>query len=172
VLVINEIHADPHSTLGDANRDGVSHADQDEFVELVNLDGAALDLSGWRLYDLVELRHVFPAGTLLPHGCGVVVFGGGSPQGSFGGSLVQTASSGYLRLNNSGDLVALLDADGRQVLAYTFGVEGGDDQSLTRSPDLSGPDPLVRHSSAPGSGGALYSPGTRLDGSLFFGCQE
>lgn len=170
VLVINEIHADPHNTLGDANGDGASDADEDEFVELVNQDGAAVDLSGWRLNDLVGVRHVFPPGTILEHGCAVVVFAGGSPQGSFGGSLVQTASSGLLRLNNSGDLVALLDPAGRVVLYYIYGTEGGDDQSLTRSPDLSGPDPLVKHSSALGSGGALYSPGTKLDGSPFFGC--
>ena len=171
VLVLNEIHADPHSTLGDANRDGSADGEQDEFVEVVNLDGGLVDLSGWTLNDLVGVRHVFPPGTLLEHGCAVLVFGGGSPQGSFGGSLVQTASSGYLRLNNTGDRVALLAPDGRVALLYTYGIEGGDDQSLTRYPDLSGPDPLLPHSSLPGSGGALYSPGTRLDGIPFFGCQ-
>ncbi|UCH58427.1 MAG: lamin tail domain-containing protein [Anaerolineales bacterium] len=172
VLVINEIHADPHSQLGDANGDGIVNADQDEFVELVNMNGGVVDLSGWRLYDLVSVRHVFPAGTVLEHGCAVLVFGGGSPQGSFGGSQVQTASTGALRLNNSGDMVALVDPKDSLVVSYMFGVEGDDNQSLTRDPDLSGPEPLVKHSNASGSGGMLYSPGTMLDGSPFFGCIE
>src|SRR5690606_34508762 len=34
--VINEIHADPHVTLGDANGDGMINSAEDEFVEIYN----------------------------------------------------------------------------------------------------------------------------------------
>ena len=166
-VVMNEIHADPDGTAGDANGDGVVDSADDEFVEFVNVSGAALDLSGWQLADGLSTRHVFPAHTVLPDGCGLVVFGGGQPVGGlFGNSSVQVASAGSLSLNNSGDTVVLRNLAGSDVVAYTYGVEGGDNQSLTRVPDIVGPDPLLKHSTASGAGGALYSPGKRLDGTL------
>ncbi len=166
--VINEVNADPDTSLGDANNDGTANFSQDEFVEIVNNTGGDVDVSGWTLADGFNVRHVFPAGTLLTDGCGVVVFGGGSPQGAFGGMEVQTASSGALGLNNGGDTVTLNDgATDRAVVSY--GGEGGGNQSLTRDPDLTGTD-LVQHTTASGSGGALFSPGTLVDGSAFEGC--
>jgi predicted extracellular nuclease len=56
------------------------------------------------------------------------------------------------------------------VASYTYGAEGGDNQSLTRNPDITGADPLVKHSVATGSGGSLFSPGKNVDGSQFGGC--
>jgi len=168
-LVINEIHADPDSTIaGDANGDGIRDATQDEFVELVNDSASDLDISGWTLNDGFGLRHTFPAGTIVAAGCSIVVFGGGTPTGEFGFGVVQTASTGALGLNNGGDTVTI--SDGVNPITYTYGGEGGDNQSLTRDPDITGPEPLVKHTTAFGSGGALYSPGTWVDGSLFGGC--
>jgi hypothetical protein len=170
LLVINEIHADPDANLGDANGDGLVDSTDDEFVEIVNVTGLPVDISGWALGDSLGVRHTFAENTLLLDGCTILVFGGGTPGGSFGGSLVQTASHGTLSLNNTGDAVILYDLDLTPVLSYTYGVEGGDNQSLTRSPDVTGQDPLVKHSSVPASGGALFSPGRRLDASAFPGC--
>ena len=94
-FVINEIHADPASgTDGDANGDGVRDFSADEFVELVNASADDVDISGWTLSDGFSMRHTFPAGSVVAGNCSVVVFGGNTPTGSFGGSLVQTASSG------------------------------------------------------------------------------
>ncbi|MCO5198361.1 MAG: lamin tail domain-containing protein [Anaerolineae bacterium] len=175
-LVINEILADPHPDSppaepnGDANGDGVRDSTQDEFVEIVNVSGANLDLSGWTLSDENSTRHVFPADTIVPDTCSVVVFGGGTPTGTFGGSVVQTASSGALGLNNAGDTVTLLSPDMLTSIAYTYGSEGGNDQSLTRDPDITGPEPLVEHTTAAGSNGAVHSPGTMVDGTAFVGC--
>jgi hypothetical protein len=166
-LVINEIYADPDPSSGDANGDGSISVTADEFIEIVNVTGSTLDLSGWEIRDLVRARHRFPPGSLLPAGGAVVVFGGGQPQGSFGGSLVQTASTGGLAFNNEGDTLALYDLNSRLIISYTYGPEGGQDEALTRDPDLTGPEPLVKHSTASGSGGALYSPGARLNGSSF-----
>ena len=163
--VINEIHADPHPLNGDANGDGLVSSDDDEFVEVVNLGGETLDLSGWQISDSIRVRFVFPAETYLSPGCGAVIFGGGDPSADFGGSLV--FSTGSLGLNNAGDIVSLIDGDGVERAAVIYGMEGGQDQSLTRYPDLTGPVPLVPHGELPESSGALFSPGRRLDGTVF-----
>lgn len=169
-MVINEIHADPALLIGDANGDGSVDGVEDEFVEIVNNTLASVDLSGWTLADGVGTRHTFPAGSILISGCSVLVFGGGSPTGSFGNSLVQVSSSGTLGLNGLGDMITLYNLASIVVASYSYGLEGGDDQSLTRAPDIIGGEPLVKHSLAEGSGGAIFSPGTRLDGIPFGGC--
>jgi hypothetical protein len=172
-MVINEVNADPaNESAGDANGDGVSDASDDEFVELVSRIDIALDLSGLTLGDADEVRHVFPEGTIVPAGCAIVVFGGGAPTGDFGGAVVQTASTGSLNLNDDGDTVNFNSLGGELLLSYTYDNEGGNDESLTRDPDVNGPNPLVGHSGADGSGGALFSPGTRLTGRLFAGCGD
>ncbi len=170
-LVINEIHADPESDLaGDANNDGTRDFSDDEFVELVNISGAPLDLSGWTLSDGALARHTFPAGTVIEDQCAIVVFGGGAPVGGFGGATVQTASGGALGLNNGGDSITLSDGLGTSV-AVAYGSEGGNNQSITLVPDVTGVPPYVQHSQVAGADGALYSPGRRADGSLFDGCE-
>ena len=173
-VVINEFLADPAADLpGDANGDGVRNSSEDEFVEIVNNTGAELDMSNWEIHDAFSLRHVFPEGTIIADQCAVVVFGGGTPTGSFGGATVQTASGGFLGLNNGGDTIRLFDSDAVLVATVTYPVEGevpagNQDQSITRDPDITGG--FVLHSEATGSGGALFSPGTNIDGSLFSGC--
>ena len=165
--VINEFLADPATDItGDANGDGTRDSSQDEFVEIVNNTGDAVDISGWTLSDAVSVRHTFPLGTVVPDEAAIVVFGGGTPTGDFGWSIVQTASAGQLGLNNAGDQITL--SDGVSIIStVSYGSEGGDDQSLTRDPDVTGS--FVKHSTATNSAGALFSPGTLIDGSLFPG---
>jgi hypothetical protein len=169
-VLISEIHADPASDAsGDANGDGTRNAYDDEFVEIVNTGDTAVDISGWTISDGVGLKHTFPANTTLPAREVAVVFGGGTPTGDFGNAaangLVFTASEGSLGLNNTGDTVTLGDGTST-VQSVTYGSAGGDNQSLVRDPDYSNA-PFVKHSTATGSGGALYSPGTRIDGYPF-----
>lgn len=162
-LVINEILADPASgTDGDANGDGTRDGSQDEFVEIYNTGSQSVDLSGFAIEDGFGNRHTFPPGTSLPPSTAVVVFGGGSPSASIPG-VVQTASTGSLGLNNGGDTVTLLSASGGTLTSVSYGGEGGNNESLTRSPDFTGS--FVQHSTASGSGGALFSPGRTVDGS-------
>jgi predicted extracellular nuclease len=168
-IVINEILADPDATNGDANGDGTVVTTDDEFVEIVNNESTSLNISGWTLSDGVGVKHTFPANTIIPASCSVVVFAGGTPVGTFGRSLVQVSSTGQLGLNNTGDTVTLNNGS-VNVASYTFGAEGGDNQSLTRDPDVTGADPLVKHSTATGSGGTLFSPGRKVDGGQFAGC--
>jgi len=168
--VVNEIHADPAGDLsGDANGDGTRSSSQDEFVEIVNVSGGDADISGWTVSDGFGVRHTFPAGTVVPDQCSIVVFGGGTPTGAFGNSVVQTASGGSLGLNNSGDDIFLNDGSS-DIATVGYGGEGGDNQSLTLDPDITGTPPYIKHTVATGSGGALYSPGTNVDGTVFAGC--
>ena len=165
-IIINEFLADPPSGLeGDANGDGVRSSSGDEFIELVNTTGDALDISGFMIKDSVSVRHTFAPGTVIGAGESIVVFGGGLPGGSFGGAQVFTASEGSLSLNNSGDTISLLDTLDAVIDSVTYGSEGGNDQSLTRSPDITGA--FTPHTTALGSGGAAFSPGTKIDGTPF-----
>lgn len=169
-LVINEIHADPAADLsGDANRDGTRDSSADEFVEIVNSSGPDLDISGWTLSDGVGVRHTFPEGSIVGGNCAVVVFGGNTPTGIFGNSLVQIASSGTLGFNNGGDSLTIDNGSG--TLSVSYGSEGGSDQSITLDPDVTGSPPFVRHTEAAGSGGSLFSPGTEVNGAQFAGCE-
>jgi len=170
-VLIHEIHADPKNGMqGDANGDGSRDATDDEFIELANPAWNAVDVSGWTLSDANGTRHTFANGTVIPAREALVVFGGGSPTGDFGNAaangLVFTADDGTLSLNNAGDTVTLRDELGAIVQEVTYGSEGGNDESLTRSPDLSN-SPLAGHTSVAG-GGDRYSPGTWAeDGQAF-----
>ena len=162
VLVLNEILADPPTgAAGDANQDGVRSSSDDEFVELVNLSGDPVDLSGYSLTDASAKRHLFSAGSQIGAYEFLVVFGGGSP--SLPGINWQTASTGSLSLNNSGDTLSLFDPGLNLIFSVAYGDIAGGDQSIVLSPEAEGSD-FILHSEAPGAGGALFSPGTLVNG--------
>ena len=168
--VINEIHADPDPVLGDANGDGQISSSEDEFIELVNNSGSSVDISGWTISDNVRVRHTFADDTVVPDRCAVVIFGGGVPTGSFGKAIVQVA--GTLGFNNDGDTITLQSPAGVSQVSYTYSGDGGHNQSLTRSPDIFGPNPLVQHQAAIGVDGKFHSPGTMADGTPFGACES
>ncbi len=181
-IVINEVLFDPENdpaSAGDANGDGTRSASQDEFIEILNTTGGDIDISGWTLSDDDGDDFTFPSGSVLGAGQAAVLFGGGSPAGNvgdgnpntnFGGALVfvddGTIGNG---LSNTGDLIELRDDSGTLIDSVGYGnagsVTGGSDQSITRDPDGTGS--FADHSTATGSGGALFSPGTQIDGSAF-----
>lgn len=165
-LLVNEVLYDPGpDASGDANGDGIRDPDDDEFVELFN-SNPALDISGYTLSDASQVRHTFPTGTIVPSNGVIVIFGGGTPTGSFGGAIVQTASSGLLNMNNAGDVLTLRDAQGNSVAVFDInGLSGNPDEAYTRNPDITGA--FVQHSSVAAANGALFSPGRRLNGSNF-----
>jgi len=169
-LLINEILADPPGSAssdlqGDANGDGTRSAAGDEFVEIGSLADCALILDGVTVADSQEDKFTFPSDVRLEPGKVVVIFGGGSPFGDFGGARVFTASG--LALNNDGDSVQIKSPEGTSLEVETYGTEGGDDQSLTRFVDLDTDTSLVKHTQVPGAAGARFSPGTRVDGTSF-----
>jgi len=175
-VVINEFLADPPDGLaGDANHDGVRDTSADEFIELVNSTTHDLDLSGYQLQSRAltatndTMRHRFAPGTILFAGTAIVVFGGGSLNPGdpiFGGSQVVKASSGGLSLVNSGGVITLRNTAAEIVTSVAYGSSLGlradQNQSLTRSPDITGTFSL--HSS---TSDRHFSPGAKLDGSVF-----
>ncbi|MBL1213033.1 MAG: T9SS type A sorting domain-containing protein [Ignavibacteriae bacterium] len=162
-IVINEFLADPDPVLGDANGDGTVNTSEDEFVEFVNIDGASVDIGGYTIEDGFGIRHTFPIGTIIPDSGAVVVFGGGTPTGIAGAVFV--ADDGLLGLNNSGDIIILKDGSGNTIATYSYGSEGGDNQSLAREPDLTGG--FVKHTTiasnpVPQSPGAFNTTGDEI----------
>ena len=169
-FVLNEVLYDPPSgSPGDANGDGIRDANDDEFVELINSSANSLDISGYKLYDADRLsintaNHEFPANTILNPGQAVVVFGGGTPTGDFGGSLFFAASGQVLNLNNSGDVLTVKNNNDSVLFSFDVSaLSNNPNESYTRFPDLYGN--FTQHDSA--STGILYSPGTRVDGTDF-----
>ena len=168
-LLINEVLYDPPSgSDGDANGDGMRDPLEDEFIEFINLSASDLDVSGFKIYDADALaanspRHIFPAGSIVPAGKSIVVFGGGTPTGGFGGAIVQTASDGELNMSNAGDLMTVTDA--ADMVQVTFDIEplsNNPDESYTRNPDITG-DFEQHNANTP----LLFSPGTKVDSSPF-----
>ena len=169
-FVLNEVLYDPPSgSPGDANGDGIRDPNDDEFVELVNSSATSLDISGYKLYDADRLlintaNHEFPANTILNPGQAVVVFGGGTPTGKFGGSLVFAASNQTLNLNNNGDVLTVKNNNDSVLFSFDVtALSNNPNESYTRFPDLYGN--FTQHDSA--STGILYSPGTKVDGTDF-----
>ncbi|MEQ8910260.1 MAG: lamin tail domain-containing protein [Vicingaceae bacterium] len=168
-LVINEVLYDPSNNAldGDANNDGVYSQNDDSFIELFNNSNSSLDLSGYEIWDDTtsggSLEYTFPAGTNLNGQEAAVVFGGGTPTGSFGNSLVLNAGSG-LSFNNSGEVIGIKDANGNWVLFFdSDALDNNPNESYTRNPDVTGS--FVLHSIT--SSNTLFSPGTKIDGSAF-----
>lgn len=163
-LIINELLFDPAGDItGDANGDGTRDALDDEFIEFINNSGASIDISGYTISDAAELRHTFPAGTIIPANTMLVVFGGGTPTGTFGSSIVQLASEGQLNLSNGGDTVTVRNTSGDEVVVFDSASSGANvssDQSVTRNPDITGN--FVIHTDANAS--LLFSPGLLNDG--------
>ncbi len=81
----------------------------------------------------------------------------------YGGSTVQTASTGSLGLNTGGDTVSVRTAAGVVVATVTYGgggVPAGTDQSIVRQPEYTGM--FVPHGGIAGAG--LQSPGVTVSG--------
>lgn len=185
-VFINEVLADPPDGIaGDANRDGTRDGTQDEFVELVN--GAATELiniGGWTVRTRAtgsmteNTRFTFASGTSLPAGNAIVVFGGGNANfnpndNAFGcAQVVKATTATGLSLTNGGLTVLIRDAAGNIIAEFPYGgstsLEGDNNQSLTRSPDVTGA--FVQHTAAAGANGRRYSPGLKVDGTPFGNC--
>jgi hypothetical protein len=170
-LLLNEILYDPSNSglEGDANGDGQYAQNEDEFLEFVNLSSGELDLSGYKIFDEENLasnspNHLFPSGSIVPPGKAIVVFGGGTPTGSFGNAIIQTSTSGDLNLNNAGDVMYLYDTQDSLILSFDIEpLSNNPNESYTRNPDITGE--FEQHGSV--LEGVLFSPGTKIDGSPF-----
>lgn len=172
-LKINEVCYDPSNTglAGDANGDGVYDQTQDEFIELVNTGTTPLDVSKYRVCDrviasgLITTRHTVAVGTMLAPGSALVIFGGGTPTGTFGGALVVAdRGTAGLSMGNSGERVLLTDSSGVILDSLdTDALSDNPNESYTRNPDVIGA--FVQHGTA--RAGVLFSPGLKVDGTPF-----
>ena len=169
-LVLNEVLYDPPSGMnGDANQDGVRDANEDEFIELVNVSNQNLDISGYEFYDETNLaqgmpNHVVPPGTILSANSAYVLFGGGSPpMNLWVNTIVHVASAAVLNLNNSSDTLTIKDEIGNTLIVFDVeALSNNPDESYSRIPDICGD--FVQHNSL---SNGLFSPGTKVDGTSF-----
>ena len=169
-FVLNEVLYDPPANLpGDANGDGNRDPNEDEFLEFVNDSDSIYDLSGHMIFDATNFssgipNHVFPNNTIVNPGQSVVVFGGGSPVGTFGGAQVFVSSNAVINLNNSGDIMTFTDSLQNVLIEFDISpYSNNPNESYTRSPEITGN--FTQHDSV--AIGVLFSPGTKADGSSF-----
>ena len=156
-VIINEILA---------NEPGSNTAG--EFVELVNVGSASIDISGWVIRDDASIRHTFPAGTVLGGGKAIAVFASaaGIPTGT---PNAVASSTNALGLNNSGDTVTVKASSAQNAAtidAFTYGsgLASQDGVSMNRSPDASATGTFVLHNTLSSRGS---SPGARVNGVAF-----
>lgn len=172
-LIINEVLYDPSNVglEGDANGDGIYSQTEDEYIEIFNNTSLPQDIGGFTVSDFVAassfstVRFTFPVGTIIPAKKAVVVFGGGTLTGTFGGATVLkcTTTSG-LSLGNSGEKILFSDPSGKLLQEFDSDAQSDNpNESYTRNPDVIGN--FIQHSSA--VSGKLFSPGTKTDGSPF-----
>ena len=168
-IIINEVLYDPATgAAGDANGDGNRDPLEDEFIEFINLSTQDFDLGGFKVYDADGLststpRHVFAPNTIIPAGKALVLFGGGTPTGSFGGAVVVVSSTNTINASNNGDVMTLTDSSGVQIVSFDITpLSNNPDESYTRNPDITGE--FEQHTD---NTLLLFSPGTKIDGTSF-----
>lgn len=146
-VVLNELLANPVGT--DRGQ---------EFVEMVNLGPDPADLDGFVLFDGSGERHAF-SGTVLAPGEALVLFDQGDHSDIPG---AMTSSTGSLSLNNAGDVLTLVDAEGsvHDEVSWTTSEEG---VSWNRAWDGGADAALQLHDTLTPSG-MECSPGLRVSG--------
>jgi hypothetical protein len=172
-LLINEVNYDPSnvSLQGDANGDGVYNQAQDEFIELYNSGTADLNIGGYTIKDSVivdstaTIRFTFPDNTILPRGKACVVFGGGTPTGTFGNSQIFISSDpGGLSMGNAGETLNIYNKQGTLILSFNSdALSDNPNESYTLSPDIIGI--FVQHLTVTPT--RAFSPGTKITGVKF-----
>lgn len=169
-LIINEVLYDPSNTAldGDANGDGVYDQEEDSFIEFYNSGTTNLDVSGYQIFDDTAATtpvYTVAPGTLIPPGGVMVVFGGGTPTGNFGGAVVLAADTAVngLSLNNSGEVIEIQDASNNVLLTYDTDIlSNNPNESYTRNPDITGAFEQHNDNTI-----YLFSPGLRIDSTAF-----
>ncbi len=160
-LILNEILVNvPTGPAGDANGDGVRDAFDDEFIELVNVADAPIDMRRVEIRNGGRLRFSFGA-LCLPAGESVVVFGGGAVSPRMPGNSI--ASPDRFAFGNEGGRIVVTGPVGT-IATLDYG--RAPPASYTRTPQLSGSD-WIDHREF----GAAFSPGRCAGGgTLAEGC--
>ena len=165
-LVINE--AMLADNVSDTNCDGVTTGTNDEFVELVNVSGHALDLTDVTIADAVVVRHTFATANTgtgsmtLAAGKAITVWGGGAPNCA-GVTNWFKASTGQLGLNDMGDTITV--TSGAATVVTKVFTASTLNKSFNLNPDITG-TMYVTHDLVTGHVGD-FSPGKKSDGTAF-----
>ena len=149
-LVINEVMYDPPQ-----------QPSFNEWVEVLNVSGGPLDLSGLVLSDAASSAEPLPSGTTLGAGAYLVLVRDGAAFAAAFPEVPFVEVDGFPALNNSGDRPAL-SVDGAEIDAVPYaGSWGGADASLERidpfGPSDSSANFGTSTSSASGTPGAQNS---------------
>ncbi|MBX2801294.1 MAG: lamin tail domain-containing protein [Myxococcales bacterium] len=128
------------STIERVGINEIASGDDMDFVELLNVTDAAVDVGGWQL-DSDGESYTFPAGTTVPaNGYLVVWWDGSAASGEH-----HTEAS----LPDAGGLVELLDAEGALMDDVSF-PSASPEQGFGRVPDAA-PNWQVMEQSTPGA---------------------
>jgi predicted extracellular nuclease len=157
--IINEILYDPNA---DANGDGTISSSADDFVEIANFTGENQDISNYTL-QVGATTYTIPSGTTIANGCALVLFGGGTPTGTFGGATVLV---GGFSLSPLSGTVTFRDAASVTLATRSYTGTTSDNRSITLNPQLTGT--AMSFHDLVGTG--TQSPGTLADGTTFVGC--
>lgn len=128
-IVISEVLPDPNVSGGDGfdtDGDG-SFENEDEFVEIYNPTGQAVDISGWELYisrsnGVQDLGHTFAAGTILGVESALVVvrnYGPAAPPAGF----VEASDFQGFSLANGGDSIVLYNPTTNEYIGAIYNGE-------------------------------------------------
>ncbi|AKS45781.1 Lamin Tail Domain [Octadecabacter temperatus] len=190
-IIINEIFVDPNGALNfDTDGNGTASA-LDEYVELYNTSGSAIDISGLELWDSGSGQwFTFPAGSVLESGGRAMVLTGVQLGGSLptGGpdDLFFDAGRGTAVINNGGDNVTLYDPNNDEFIQATFNGDplddpttysgfsgtatqvgagedfGNDTDGESLQRDGDGQDTFISGTPTPGTTNVCFADGTRL----------
>jgi len=137
-ICINEVMPDPNGGVGGFDTDGngtISTDQTDEFLELYNMSGGSIDISGWGLYDpnpagasVTNPWFVFPASTVVPAGGRVFVIqnvqaGGTLPANGFNAGI---PFGGGILNNGGGDNIVLHNPTANQYIQASYSDAVGD----------------------------------------------
>ncbi|MBN2271372.1 MAG: lamin tail domain-containing protein, partial [Sedimentisphaerales bacterium] len=131
--------ANPTITIGSIDYNPASHNQNEEYIELLNPNAYAVDITGWKLNDAVE--HTFPPGTVIPSGGSLYVTPDAfsfrnrsvSPKGGQQ-RFVQGNYKGHL--SSWGETISLLDAEDYLVDELTYTGNPSDAQRYLRITEI------------------------------------
>jgi len=130
-IIINEVLVDPNGANNfDTDGNGTAAA-VDEYVELYNSSGAAIDIGGLELWDAgVGNWFTFPTGTILQPGGHAMVMSGVQSGGSLpsGGpdDLFFDVGRGSALINNGGDNIVVYDPNADEYIQAMFNGDAQD----------------------------------------------
>lgn len=137
-IIINEILVDPNGASNyDTDGNGTASS-VDEYIELYNASGSAIDISGVELWDQgVGQWFTFPPGSILQAGAHALVMsgvqsGGALPTGA-PNDLFFDAGRGSPLINNGGDNVVVYDPGSDEYIIAVYNGDSVDDPTASYS---------------------------------------